>query len=53
MYFFSSISAYSTGEYITSINAQEAEANGAGVPLKLLSNVADSIKNLLKEKIYF
>ena len=39
--------------YITSINALEAEANGTGVPLKLLSNVADSIKILLKDKVYF
>jgi len=38
--------------YITSINALEAEANGAGVPLNLLSSVADSIKILLKSKLY-
>jgi len=38
--------------YITTINALEAEANGAGVPLNLLTNLADSIKPLLKSKIY-
>ncbi len=38
--------------YITSINALETDANAAGVPLNMLSNVHDSIKTLLKSKVY-
>lgn len=51
-------SLYSTGgstswyNYRTTINALEAEANAAGVQLDLLRNVADSIKTVLKTKLY-
>jgi endonuclease G len=38
--------------YLTTINALEADANAAGVPLSLLSGVADSIKVILKAKLY-
>lgn len=38
--------------YITSINALESDANNAGVPLNLLRDVADSIKSILKTKVY-
>jgi endonuclease G, mitochondrial len=38
--------------YITTINALEADANAAGVQLDLLRNVADSIKSVLKTKLY-
>jgi endonuclease G len=51
-------SLYSTGgstawrNYIVSINALETDANSAGVPLNLLRDVADSIKTILKNKVY-
>lgn len=38
--------------YLTTINALEADANATGVPLNLLSGVADSIKTILKSKLY-
>lgn len=38
--------------YLTTINALETEANGSGVPLNMLGNVADSIKTLLKSKLF-
>ncbi len=38
--------------YITTINALETDANSAGVPLNLLRDVADSIKSILKNKVY-
>ena len=38
--------------YRTTINALESEAQAASVPLNLLSGVADSIKTILKAKLY-
>lgn len=38
--------------YLTTINALEADANAAGVPLNLLKDVPDSIKSILKTKLY-
>jgi endonuclease G len=38
--------------YIVSINALEADANSAGVPLNLFGSVADSIRTILKTKVY-
>ena len=38
--------------YLTTINALEANAVSAGVPLNLLRDVADSIKGILKNKLY-
>lgn len=38
--------------YIVSLNTLEAEANTAGVPLNFLTAVHDSIKTILKNKIY-
>jgi len=49
---------YTTGgttawrNYVTTINALEANAVNAGVPLNLLRDVADSIKSILKTKLY-
>jgi endonuclease G len=49
---------YSTGgstawrNYLTSINALETDVNNNGVPLNLLRDVADSIKIILKNKVY-
>lgn len=49
---------YTTGggtawrNYLTTINALETDANNNGVPLNLLRDVADSIKNILKNKLY-
>jgi len=47
---------YSTGNdwrnYLTSINSLETEANTAGVPLNLFQAIADSIRPLLKAKVY-
>jgi len=38
--------------YLTNVNAIEADAGSAGIPLNLFSGVADSIKTLLKAKVY-
>ncbi|HEY6063171.1 MAG TPA: hypothetical protein VIV35_06155 [Chitinophagaceae bacterium] len=38
--------------YLTSINTLEADANNNGVPLNLFRDVADSIKIILKNKVY-
>jgi endonuclease G, mitochondrial len=38
--------------YLTSINALEADVNGTGVSLNLLRGVADSITTILKTKVY-
>ncbi len=38
--------------YLTTVNALEAEASSAGVSLNLFREVADSIKTILKSKLY-
>ena len=38
--------------YRTSVAALETEANAAGVPLNLFQSVADSVRPILKAKIY-
>ena len=49
---------YTTGNqsawrsYIVTVNTLEGEANALGVPLNLFQNIADSIRPLLKAKLY-
>lgn len=49
---------YTTGnktawrDYLTSITNLEIEANASGVPLNLLQAVPDSVRPLLKAKVY-
>ena len=38
--------------YITSVNSLEAEANASGVPLNLFQAIADTVRPILKAKIY-
>ena len=38
--------------YLTSVNALESDANAAGIPLNLFTSVHDSIKTILKTKVY-
>ncbi len=38
--------------YITTVNALETEANAAGIPLNLFNGLADSVKTILKTKLY-
>jgi len=38
--------------YITTINSLETEANASGVPLNLFQAIADSVRPVLKAKIY-
>ncbi len=38
--------------YLTTITGLESEANAAGVPLNLFQSIADSIRPLLKAKLY-
>lgn len=38
--------------YLTTINTLESDANSAGVPLNLFKNVADSVRPVLKAKLY-
>ncbi len=38
--------------YVVSVKALEQEANNNGIPLSLFKDVADSVRGLLKDKIY-
>ncbi|MFN8305332.1 MAG: DNA/RNA non-specific endonuclease [Ferruginibacter sp.] len=38
--------------YITSVNSLEAEANASGVPLNLFQAIADTVRPILKAKLY-
>lgn len=38
--------------YLVSVNALETEANASGVPLNLFQSIADTVRPLLKAKVY-
>lgn len=39
-------------DYVTTVSDLELQANAAGIPLNMFKDVPDSVRNILKEKLY-